>query len=150
MISKILVPTDGSETARKAARYAVELAKETGATITLVSVIDPSFYAFRTIPDVVVTPMRLREPISDFLRQGAEVHLANAEKLCKKKGVRSKTVIRTGHPVEAIIKEAEKSKVDLIIMGSHGRSALKAAVLGSVTFGIIHKDTKVPVLVVRR
>ena len=150
MISKILVPTDGSKTARKAARYAVELAKQTGATITLVSVIDPSFYVSQSIPDVIATPMHLREPIWDFLKQGAEAHLNNAEKLCKKNGVRSKTVIRTGHPVEEIIKEGEKSKVDLIIMGSHGRSALKAAVLGSVTFGIIHKDTKVPVLVIRR
>jgi nucleotide-binding universal stress UspA family protein len=35
-------------------------------------------------------------------------------------------------------------------MGSHGKSALKAAVLGSVTFGVIHKDTRIPVLVVRR
>jgi nucleotide-binding universal stress UspA family protein len=59
-------------------------------------------------------------------------------------------VIRTGHPVEEIIKEAEKSKVDLIVMGSHGTSALKAAVLGSITFGVIHKDTKFPVLVVRK
>jgi len=150
MISKILVPTDGSKTARKAARYAVELAKQTGATITLVSVIDPSFYVSQSIPDVIATPMHLREPIWDFLKQGAEAHLNNAEKLCKKNGVRSKTVIRTGHPVEEIIKEGEKSKVHLIIMGSHGRSALKAAVLGSVTFGIIHKDTKVPVLVIRR
>ncbi|HAM51276.1 MAG TPA: universal stress protein [Nitrospiraceae bacterium] len=150
MISKILVPTDGSTTARRAARYAVELAKETGATITLVSVIDPSFYAFQTIPDVVATPMRLREPIWDFLRQGAVANLDNAEKLCKKNGVRSKKVIRTGHPVEEIVKEAEKSRVDLIIIGSHGRSALKAAVIGSVAFGIIHKDTKVPVLVIRR
>jgi nucleotide-binding universal stress UspA family protein len=150
MISKVLVPTDGSETSRKAARYAVELAKQTGATITLVSVIDQSFYAYQTIPDVVATPMHLWEPIWDFLKKGAESHLYNAEKLCKKNGVRSKTVIRTGHVVEEIIKEAEKSKVDLIILGSHGRSALRAAVLGSVAFGIINKDTKVPVLVVRR
>ncbi len=150
MISKILVPTDGSDTARKATRYAIEFAKQTGATITLVTVIDPSFYPLQTIPDAVATPMRLMEPIWDFLKKGAEGHLCNAEKLCKKKGLRSKTVIRTGHPVEEIMKEAEKSKVDLIIMGSHGRSALKAAVIGSITFGIIHKDTKVPVLVVRR
>jgi nucleotide-binding universal stress UspA family protein len=48
------------------------------------------------------------------------------------------------------MKEAERSKVNLIIMGSHGRSALAAAVLGSVTYGVIHKDTKIPVLVVRQ
>jgi len=71
-------------------------------------------------------------------------------KLCKKHGVRSKTVITTGHPVEDIVKEAERSKADLIIMGSHGESALEAAVLGSVTYGVIHKDTKIPILVVKR
>jgi nucleotide-binding universal stress UspA family protein len=59
-------------------------------------------------------------------------------------------IIRSGHPVEEIVKQAERSKADLIIMGSHGRSALKAAVIGSVTFGVINRDTKIPVLVVRK
>ena len=68
----------------------------------------------------------------------------------RKKGVQSKKVIRAGHPVEEIIEEAEKSKADLIVMGSHGKSAVKAAVLGSVTYGVIHKETKAPVLIVRR
>jgi len=48
------------------------------------------------------------------------------------------------------VKEAEKSKAVLIVMGSHGRSALAAAFLGSVAYGVIHKDTKIPVLVVKR
>jgi Universal stress protein family. len=52
--------------------------------------------------------------------------------------------------VEEIINEAVKSKVDLIVMVSQGISALEAAILGSVTFGVIHKDTKFPVLVVRK
>jgi len=62
---------------------------------------------------------------------------------------RQKTVITSGHPVEVIVKEAERAKADLIIIGSHGKSALAAAVLGSVTYGVIHKDTKIPVLIVR-
>ena len=62
----------------------------------------------------------------------------------------SKAVVITGHPVEAIVKEAASAKADLIIMGSHGKSALAAAVLGSVTYGVIHKDTKTPVLIVKR
>ena len=48
------------------------------------------------------------------------------------------------------MKEAERSKVSLIIMGSYGRSALAAMVLGSVTYGVIHKDTKIPIMVVKR
>jgi nucleotide-binding universal stress UspA family protein len=59
-------------------------------------------------------------------------------------------VIRKGHPVEEIVNEATKSKVDLIVMGSHGKSALRAAILGSVTYGVLHEETKIPILIVRR
>jgi nucleotide-binding universal stress UspA family protein len=149
MISKILVATDGSETARKSIRYAIELARQTGASLTFLSAVDKNFFTTKSMP-AVATPTHLIEPMEDFLRQAAGAHLKEAEKLCQKQGIQSKGIIRSGHPVEEIIKEAEKSKADLIIMGSHGRSALKAAVIGSVTFGVIHKDTKIPVLVVRK
>lgn len=149
MISKILVATDGSKTAWKSVQYAVELAKQTGATLIVLTVIDRSFFLTQSIP-ALAAPTQLIEPIEDYLRQTAEAHVKEAEKLCKKKGVQSETVIRSGHPVDEIIKEAEKSKVDLIVMGSRGRSAIKAAVLGSVTYGVINKDTKIPILVVRR
>ncbi len=149
MISKILVPTDGSETARKATRYAVDLAKQTGASIKLISIIEEGLYTSKSVP-AMAAPRRLKEPIEDYLRQAAEAYLDAAEQQCDKGHIRSKKVVRKGHPAEEIIREAEKSKSDLIVIGSHGKSALKAAVLGSVTFGIIHKDTKIPVLVVRR
>lgn len=149
MILKILVATDGSKTSRKSIEYAVELAKQTGAKLTLLSVIDESFFIPQSIP-TMARPTRLIEPIEDYLRQAAETYLDEAERLCKEKGIQSKKVVRSGHPVEEIIKEAEKSKVDLIIIGSHGRSAMEAAVLGSVSFGVIHKDTNIPVLLVRR
>ncbi len=149
MISKILVPTDGSKTASKAAKYAVELAKQTGAAIKLLSVIDRSFHSVQSIP-ASAAPMHIIEPIEDYLTQAAESYLKDAERFCGENGINSKKVIRYGHPVEEIVKEAVASKVDLIVMGSHGRSAIKAAVLGSVTFGVIHKDSKIPVLVVRR
>ena len=80
----------------------------------------------------------------------SEKYAEEIKKLCKKKGVQSKTVIKPGHPVEEIAKEAEKSKAGLIVMGSHGQSALAAATLGSVTYGVIHKDTTIPILVVKR
>ena len=90
------------------------------------------------------------QPIEDYLREAAEGYAGEIKKLCEKKGVQSKTVITTGHPVEEIVKEAKKSKADLIVIGSHGRSALAAAVLGSVAYGVIHNDTKIPALVVKR
>jgi nucleotide-binding universal stress UspA family protein len=157
MISKILVPTDGSKTARKAAKYAVELAKMSGATVITLNVIDRASFISPTVPGFVspsrpgVThPEHLIEPIEDYLKEAAKADMDEIAKLCEQNGVPSRAVIRLGHPVEVIVKEAEKSKVDLIVIGSHGRSALKAALLGSVTFGVIHKDTKIPVLVVRK
>jgi nucleotide-binding universal stress UspA family protein len=149
MISKILVPTDGSKAAKKSVEYAAEFAKQMGATITIMTVIDRSSFVPLSISGTA-TPTHLIEPVEDYMRQVAEAYIAEAEGICMKKKVPARRVIRAGHPVEEIIKEAEKSKFDLIVIGSRGKSALKAAVLGSVTFGVINKETKVPVLVVRK
>ena len=149
MITKILVPSDGSKTSQKAVNYAVGLAKQTGSSLILLSVIDKSSFIPQSIPSPA-TQKYITEPLEDYLKEASQAHLEEAAQLCTKNGVQSKTIIRSGHPVEEIIKEAKKSNVDLIVLESHGRSALKAALLGSVTFGIIHKDTKIPVLVVRR
>ncbi len=149
MISKILVPTDGSATAAKAVKYAEELALKVGAEVTLLAVVENNFYAAPSMPGAVI-PSHLTEPVEDYIREALTGTLQGMEKSYKQCGVPVKTVIRSGHPVEEILREAEKSKADLIVIGSHGRSALSAALLGSVTFGVIHKDSKIPVLVVRK
>lgn len=148
MISKILVPTDGSEAAQNAARYAVDLAKQLRASVLALSVVDVRSSMAQTIP-ASHTASHMIEPVDDYLREVAEAFAEEIKGLCEKNGIDSKIAIVTGHPVEEIVKEAESSKVDLIIMGSHGRSALGAMVLGSVTFGVIHQDTKIPVMVVK-
>ena len=149
MVSKILVPTDGSKTAQKAIRYAVDLAKQLNASVIVLSVIDNRSLIAQTIP-AFDTPVNVTESVDDYLREAAKEYASEIEKLCDKSGVHSETVISTGHPVDEIAKEAKKSKADLIVMGSHGRSALAAAVLGSVAYGVVHNETKVPVLIVRR
>jgi nucleotide-binding universal stress UspA family protein len=90
------------------------------------------------------------EPIEDYLREAAEEYTREIKEICAENGVRSKILVTSGHPAEEIAKEAESSKADLIVMGSHGRSALAAALLSSVAYSIIHKEIKIPVLVVRR
>ncbi len=157
MISKIMVPTDGSKTARKAAKYAAQLAKLSGATLIVLSVIDRTPFVSPSVPGFVSPsrpgvrhPEHLIEPIEDYMKEEAQADMDEIVELCQQNAIQCKTMIRSGHPVETIIKEAEKAKVDLIVIGSHGRSALKAALLGSVSFGVIHKDTKIPVLVVRK
>ena len=149
MISRIIVPTDGSKASQKAAMYAVDLAKQLKATVIVLSLIDKRPFMGQTVP-AKETTRHIIEPIEDYLREAAEGYAGEIKKLCDKNGVRSKTVITAGHPVEDIVKEAARAKVNLIIMGSHGKSALSVAVFGSVTYGVIHKETKIPVLIVRR
>jgi nucleotide-binding universal stress UspA family protein len=149
MISKILVPSDGSKTAQTAAGYAVDLAKQLKASIIILSVIDKRSFTAQTVP-ASETPRHTIEPIEDYLREAAEGYAGEIKKLCDKSGVASKVSIKMGHPVEEIVKEAKRSKANFIVMGSHGRSALSAAVLGSVSYGVIHNDASVPILIVRR
>ena len=90
MISKILVPTDGSKTAHKAAKYAVELAKLSGATIIVLSVIDRTPFISPSMPGFV-SPSRpgvthrehLIEPIEDYLKESAGADMDEIVKLCE-------------------------------------------------------------------
>ena len=148
MISKILVPSDGSKAAQRAARYAVDLAKQLKASIIALSVIDKRLFMGQTVP-ASETARHTIEPIEDYLREAAEGYAREIKKLCDKSRVASMISIKMGHPVEEIVKEAKKSKANLIVMGSHGRSALSATVLGSVSYGVIHNDKSIPLLIVR-
>ena len=148
MISKLLVATDGSDTAWKAVKYAVGFAKQIDASITLLSVIDKSALIVQSIP--VGMASNLIAPIDDYIQQAVEGYTQKAEKLCKKNGIKVKKVIRSGHPVEEIIKEAKRSKASIIVLGTHGKGMLESAVLGSITHGVIHNSTKHPVLVIRK
>ncbi len=150
MISKILVATDGSETALKASRYAVDLAKQLRASIIVLSVIDNrSLTSYYTVaPEVSM--VSIMEPVEDFLREAAKKDVDRVKKLCEQKGVSCRGIISKGHPAEEIIRGAERSKSNLIVLGSHGKSALAAVFLGSVTYGVVHKDSKIPVLIVRK
>jgi nucleotide-binding universal stress UspA family protein len=148
MISTILVPSDGSKTARQAAVYAVDLAKQLGASIIVLNVVDQRAFVANTI-SAGDSPRRTQEPVEDYLKEAAAEITSDVKKICDKKNVASKIVIRKGHPADVIVKEAKKSRADLIVMGSRGKSALSAAVLGSVSYGVIHSATKVNVLIVR-
>ncbi|OPY11027.1 MAG: Stress response protein NhaX [Syntrophaceae bacterium PtaB.Bin038] len=148
MIKRILVASDGSRTSGRALKTAVEMAKKMGATLTLVGVIDNRLYVGRTMP-AEATPTRIAEPVEDYLMRVAGAYLATDAKRCKQSGVKPEMVIRMGHPVEEILKEARRSKAHLLVMGSHGKSGIGSA-MGSVAFGVLQSDSRVPVLIVRK
>ncbi len=147
MVSRILVASDGSDAASKAVEFAVDLAKQTAASLTLLYVGDPSGYVSRSVPDPA--DPALPEPVEDYLKQEGEAILSDAEDLSAEKGVSANKVIRTGNPLEEIIREAEASQADLIIVGPHGTSSLKATLVGSVTSGLIHHKSQIPILIVK-
>lgn len=71
MISKIIVPTDGSKAAQKAAIYAVDLAKQLKATVIVLSIIDKRSFIGQTV-QAKETTMNVIEPLEDYLREAAE------------------------------------------------------------------------------
>ena len=150
MVSRILVATDGSETALKASRFAIQLAKQLKASLTVLGVIDNRGFPDGYAAPPEVTPIHIKEPIEDFLRELASKDVAKVKSLCERGGITCRTVVSSGHPAEEIVRQAERQKCHLIILGSHGKGALAAVFLGSVTYGVVHKESRIPVLIVRR
>jgi nucleotide-binding universal stress UspA family protein len=148
MISKILVPIDGSDMAKKAAEYAIEIAKQFKASIFILNVIEKH----PLIGNKVDSPEKAEhtiEPISYYLKEAAGQFTGEIKELCNENKIASEVLIKTGHPVTEIVREAKRSKVDLIVLGSHGKNALSAAILGSVSYGVIHHVKKIHILIAR-
>ena len=148
MIKRILMATDGSKNSVRALNVAIEMAKKMGAKITLVGVIDNRLYMGHAML-AEDSPNQLAQPVEDYLMQVTGAYLADATRLCGRGGIEPEIVIRTGHPAEEILKEARRSKADLLVMGSHGKSGI-GSVMGSVTFAVLHGESRVPILVVKK
>ena len=134
MFQKIVVGTDGSETADEAVRKAAELARSVSATLEIVSAYEP------------VAPSRLREEAVDVPkdvewtvnpREDVDHTLSNAGTLVGE-GVEVKLHARQGDPADAIIDVAEEVGADLIIVGNKGMTGARRFLLGSVPNKISH------------
>lgn len=91
----------------------------------------------------------ITQSVEGYLKGVADNYLEDVSKLCKKNKVPFKALIKMGYPAVEIVREARRAGAHMIVMGSRGRSALSATVLGSVSYGVIHHDKNVPVLIVR-
>ena len=149
MVKQILVATDNSEISQRAVAYAVDLAAALQSALTAIHVIDLPFVAERQSVPGSASPTHLTEPIEDYLRQAAEGLMNDLAASCRKHGIQFKSLIKMGHPVEKIIETAHSINADMIILGSHGRGALGATLLGSVALGIIHQNIHIAVLIVK-
>lgn len=145
MFKHLLVSTDGSSHSESAIRQAVALAKENGATVTGLHVIQPfSVFAYdvQMIESADATYMAQA-------KERAKRYLGAIDKAAKELNVPCMTLSVTDErPYDAIIRTAKEQGCDLIVMSSHGRSGMKAVLLGSETQKVL-AHSMLPVLVFR-
>jgi nucleotide-binding universal stress UspA family protein len=137
---KILIATDGSKNARRAVDTGIELARLIGAKIQAVYVIDT--FAYSSVPE---DPKWEEAMYTQFGELGKEA-VSYAESVASKAGVDIETLILEGHPAEEILSFAEKQQVDMIVVGSLGKTDIERFLIGSVSEKVI-RNAKVPVLV---
>jgi nucleotide-binding universal stress UspA family protein len=143
-LERILVPLDGSNSSFQAARYAIRIAKMANAEIIFMhAVVNPPYVEYKTAGLVIMHYI-------EEAKKHAETWYVNAGDMASKEGVKfsSETILDIASPADSIVTYAERKKVDLIVMGTHGRTGIKRFLLGSVASGVL-SHAKCSVLVVR-
>ena len=134
MFKKLVVGTDGSETADEAVRKAAELARTAGAKLHIVSAYEPVAPA-RLREEAVEVPKDLELAINP--RQDVDATLDHAAGIAGE-GLEVETHARQGDPADAILDVAEEISADLIIVGNKGMTGARRFLLGSVPNRISH------------
>jgi nucleotide-binding universal stress UspA family protein len=144
-LERILFPSDFSELSLHALAYARSFAEAYRAELHVIHVVDEAYQYWMALgPNslpVGPTPEELvaasREEIEKFVKE----HLGES-------AARTKTAVLLGRPFMEIIRYARQNAIDLIVLGTHGRSGLKYALLGSVAEKVVRKSP-CPVLTIR-
>ena len=140
-LKRILVPIDFSDCSKKALQYALPLAKEHQAAITLLYVVPPAFSA-EEYSGIGYAQLQAS------LREGGEKELAKLAVNKLGDEVSVDTLVCIGSPAREIVETAGSLPADLIIISTHGRTGLKHVLLGSVAEHVVQR-APCPVFVVR-
>ena len=135
---KILVATDGSEYSRKAIEKALDLLQYSRGMLTVVSVLEISPHIYAVAPEL--TEEKIKLPLK---------YVEEVKELAASRGILAEGVVQEAECAnEVITNVARKKGIDLIVLGSHGRTGLKRLLMGSVTESVI-AHAPCPVLVVK-
>ncbi len=133
MVEHILAAVDGSAASRKAARFALMLADQTHAKVTLLAVLAPaevipigplSGYAVTTAPRTEAEVSKVNELLHEIAKERPEVRVT--------------PVVEVGPVAETIIDYAASNKADLIVMGARGHGPARRFLLGSTSDRVVH------------
>jgi nucleotide-binding universal stress UspA family protein len=144
-ISRILVPTDFSDTSDAALAYAKTMAARLGASLHLIHVFQDPYTLGAYAPEVYA-PMP--PEVRDGALRAAEQRLFERLDATEKRRFRGTTEVVTGLTAKQIVKYATDRGMDLIVMGTHGRSGMAHLLLGSVAEHVV-RTSQCPVLTVR-
>ena len=138
----ILLPVDGSEHTQHMLSYLAAHDELLGR--------DHVFTALTVVPSIPLHASRFvdRKTLTEHYEEQAELVLGPVRSFCDQKNWRVQWAQAHGHAADEIVAYATDQKVDLIVMGTHGKSALSNMILGSVTTGVLAR-CKIPVLLIR-
>jgi nucleotide-binding universal stress UspA family protein len=144
MTRRILHPSDFTSFSRAALRKAIEMAKTNRAELLLAHVVSPIV----PVPgDAYISP-KMYDELAGSLRASAQKQLDKLAAQVKKARVKSRGFVLEGAPAEEIVRFAKGHRVDLIVMGTHGRAGLAKLFVGSVADRVV-AAASCPVLTVR-
>ncbi len=143
-LHRILVPTDFSRSSTNALTYAIAFAEKFAAEVILLHVVqDLALF----VPEAVAPAPPVVPPIEQF-RAAARTALQRAIAGVQRPGIAIRPEVVEGTPCEEIIRLAREREVDLVVMGTHGRTGLAHVFLGSVAEKVVRR-APCPVLTVR-
>jgi universal stress protein A len=143
-MKRILVPTDFSATSDIAVEYAIDAARRHGASVHVLHALEDGPYPIVYPDSFAVELAMLRREATEK----AEDHLASVARRFESASVPVTTQVIVGHPVQMITRTARDRGVDLIVMGTHGRTGFAHLMLGSVAERVL-RTAPCPVLTVR-
>lgn len=146
-MSLILVPLDFSDCAPNVLAEAIRFAQAFSGRLLLLHASETP----RGLPlTATVQPPGAKAPmtVEAMLRRDAEAHITPMIQTAKERGVEAEARVVFGHIAEVILDVASKDRVDMILMGTHGRTGLARATLGSIAEDVV-RHAEVPVITVR-
>ena len=144
---KIMIATDCSDCSRLATDKGIELARLSGGTVYAVHVISTAYLSMDGDYFMGMNPYW--ESIHEALKKQGQQAVDYIKGLGEIKGIKVESILLEGNPSEELIRYADEEKMDIVIMGTLGKTGLDRILIGSVA-GTLVRHSKVPVMVVRK